>query len=174
MLLVVVAAACVSAEPADETAVELTRDEFLAHDEMAYMVAYADCMDTKGWPGELQPDGGLLLRIPEEQEQQHDVASLECQDELIIAGIGRDPRRPPAQDLLDHFYSQALTMHECLDSKGFPTSDPPTPEAFHDMFGRSEHWDPWAEVVLTDRASGTTELAEVAQALCSREVLNLP
>lgn len=167
VLFVAVAAACSSAEPADEAPDELTLEEFLAIDTEGINRAFDECLESKGWP--IEPGGGVL--VPEEQMEQYDRAALECQHE--VAGAGVVPDRPVSREVHEYFYAEGLGFNECLLANGFPTPEVPTLEAFLEMLGRDEWWDPFAEVRLADRAADTTEGMETALEVCGREALNL-
>lgn len=160
--------ACAPDTGGGSTGGELGLEEFLALDEDAAMRAYADCLRSKGWATELDPDGAAGTDVPEEQYAEYDRAALQCQQELLDAGLTLDPSRPLSEELVRHFYDEALAYHLCLEERGYPTTDAPSWEVYRASFGAEGwFWAPDSAVFEAARAADSVDVLIQAREECS-------
>ena len=139
-------------------------------DETAINRAYADCLRSKGWAAVIQDDGGVLTEHSDDQLPAYELASLECQDEIVAAGLVPHPDRRSSEELIRYFYNEAIAYHGCLERLGYPTADPPTWETYLATFGsESERW--VANQAVYDAAvlTGNMRLLEDASRDCASE-----
>lgn len=98
------------------------------------------CLEDKGFPGTMNPDGSFTTGVNPAQRQAFDAAWRECEQQLDY-GVADDPFTDAE---LRWLYDQNVAAYECLKEQGY---DPPEPVSFdvyaHDMAAGTPPWSPF-------------------------------
>lgn len=97
----------------------------------------ADCIRSAGF--QVQVDqGGLLADPGAGQEQYYRAAVQACEHAAIESGLV-GPVQPPSEEELAAWYEAYELTYECMLATGYPTTTPPSEDAYIESGGSDWH-----------------------------------